>query len=180
MKFKNPLLVVTDMEVSKAFYREVLGLRVIMDFGANVTLTGGVCLQTKESWLRFIQAGKNDVSFCGRDAELYFEEDSFDDFVGKLNELDFIRYVHPVVEHPWGQRVIRFYDPDYHIIEVGENMETVCSRFLDSGMTAEEVAKRMDVPLKYVARCIRADEKHGIKSGLEPKPKRGRKKDGSV
>ena len=44
MKFKNPLLVVTDMERSKAFYREVLGLRVIMDFGANVTLTGGLCV----------------------------------------------------------------------------------------------------------------------------------------
>ena len=46
MKFKNPLLVVTDMEVSKTFYREVLGLHVNMDFGANITLTGGICLQT--------------------------------------------------------------------------------------------------------------------------------------
>lgn len=67
------------------------------------------------------------------------------------------------VEHPWAQRVIRFYNPDHHIIEVGENMETVCRRFLDTGMTAEEVAKRMDVPLKYVARCIRVGERHGIK-----------------
>ena len=70
MKFKNPLLVVTDMEASKAFYREVLGLRVIMDFGANVTLTGGICLQTKESWLRLIQAEKEEFSFWGRDTEL--------------------------------------------------------------------------------------------------------------
>ena len=31
MKFKNPLLVVTDLEVSKIFYREVLGLHVILD-----------------------------------------------------------------------------------------------------------------------------------------------------
>ena len=158
MKFKNPLLVVTNMEASKAFYREVLGLRVIMDFGANVTLTGGVCLQTKESWIHLLQAERDDVSFCGKDAELYF-----DAFIKKLNEMDSIHYVHPVVEHPWGQRVIRFYDPDHHIIEVGENMETVCRRFLDTGMTAEEVAKRMDVPLKYVARFIRAGERHGIK-----------------
>ncbi len=163
MKFKNPLLVVTDMDASKTFYREVLGLRVVMDFGANVTLTGGVCLQTKESWLRFIQAEKDTVSFCGMDAELYFEEDFFDDFTSKLQAMDSVRYVHPVVEHPWGQRVVRFYDPDRHIIEVGENMEMVCRRFLDTGMTAEEVAKRMDVPLKYVGRCLRAGEKHGVK-----------------
>jgi len=26
---------------------------------------------------------------------------------------------------PWGQRVIRFYDPDMHIVEVGESLESV-------------------------------------------------------
>lgn len=163
MKFKNPLLVVTDLEASKAFYKEVLGLHVILDFGANVTLTGGVCLQTKESWLALIQSERDEVSFCGMDAELYFEEDSFDAFLEKLSKMNSICYIHPVTEHPWGQRVVRFYDPDRHIIEVGENMETVCRRFLDCGMTAEEIAKRMDVPLKYVTRCIRAGEKHGVR-----------------
>ena len=54
MKFKNPLLVVTDMERAVAFYQAVLGLHKIMDFGANVTLTGGVCLQTLDSWRQFI------------------------------------------------------------------------------------------------------------------------------
>ena len=73
MKFKNPLLVVTDMEKSKRFYKEVLGLRVIMDFGANVTLTGGLCLQTKESWQEFIHAKEEDITFGGNNAEIYFE-----------------------------------------------------------------------------------------------------------
>lgn len=65
-----------------------------------------------------------------------------------------IHYVHPVKEHRWGQRVVRFYDPDGHIIEVGENMKMVCKRFLDSGMTPEQVAERMGVPPKYVRGCI--------------------------
>ena len=169
VKFKNPLLVVTDMERSKAFCREVMGLRVIMDFGANVTLTGGVCLQTKESWLELIQAEKSrqavrdGVVFGGLDAELYFEEDDFDAFIEKAEKLGFLEYVHPAVEHPWGQRVVRFYDPDRHVIEVGEKMETVCRRFLDAGMTAQEIAERMNVPIKFVNHCIRAGEKHGVK-----------------
>ena len=50
MKFKNPLLVVSDMDISVKFYKEVLGLRKIMDLGENVTLTGGFCIQTKEIW----------------------------------------------------------------------------------------------------------------------------------
>ena len=153
MKFKNPLLVVSDMEKSKKFYKDVLGLRVIMDFGANVTLTGGLCLQTKETWQEFINAKEEDVIFGGKNAEIYFEEDDFDAFAKKLKGLKNIDYVHPVIEHRWGQRVVRFYDPDRHIIEVGENVKMVCRRFLNCGMTEEEVAVRMDVPLKFVQAC---------------------------
>lgn len=147
MELKNPLLAVTDMERSLAFYEAVLGLRVIQDFGANKTLTGGLCLQTLETWGEFLGAAP--VSFGGHDAEIYFEEDRFDDFAQKLAGLA-ISYVHPVKEHAWGQRVVRFYDPDRHIIEVGENMTAVCRRFLDSGLTPEETAARMDVPVDYV------------------------------
>ena len=152
MKFKNPLLVVTDMQTSIEFYKNVLGLRVIMDFGANVTLTGGVCLQTKDTWSEFI--GTNDIRFCGNNGEIYFEEDDFDLFIKRLETFE-ISYVHPVKEHSFGQRAVRFYDPDNHIIEVGENIKTVCKRFLDSGMTAEQVAQRMDVPIKFVNSCMR-------------------------
>lgn len=150
MKFKNPLIVVSDMNVSINFYRQVLGLRVIMDLGANVTLTGGICLQALDSWQNFID-GKP-VSLGGNAGELYFEEDDFDVFVRKLEELN-IEYVHPVKEHRWGQRAVRFYDPDHHIIEVGENIKSVCRRFLDSGMTEQQTAERMDVPLKFVNAC---------------------------
>jgi len=50
MEIKNYMLVVTDIDKSVAFYRKVLGLHVIMDFGANKTLTGGLTLQTLETW----------------------------------------------------------------------------------------------------------------------------------
>ena len=154
MEFKGPLLVVTDMEKSKAFYREVLGLRVIMDFGANVTLTGGIFLQTKDTWKDFINVSADEIAFGGKDGELYFEEDDFDAFIDRIRGMEGIRYVHPVMEHQWGQRAVRFYDPDSRIIEVGENIQAVCRRFLDSGMTAEETAARMDVPMEFVNSCM--------------------------
>ena len=152
MKFKNPLLAVSDMDKSVEFYKNVLGLRVITDFGANKTLTGGLCLQTLETWEDFISTDK--VVFGNNSFEIYFEEDDFDTFTEKLSRMN-IHYVHPVKEHAWGQRVVRFYDPDCHIIEVGENIKTVCKRFLESGMTPEQTAERMDVPLKFVKGCIK-------------------------
>ena len=152
MKLKNSMLVVTDIDKTVEFYKKVLGLHVIMDFGANKTLTGGLSLQTIETYKDFI--GTSEISFGCNNFEVYFEEDDFDKFVNKLEKCD-IEYVHSIKEHSWGQRVVRFYDPDKHIIEVGENLKVVCKRYLDSGMTPEQVAERMDVPMKFVNACIR-------------------------
>lgn len=152
MKLKNPMLVVTDIDKSVEFYNKVLGLRVIADFGANKTLTGGLSLQTAETYKEFIE--NDNITFGGNSFEIYFEEDDFDRFLERLKNCD-IEYVHPVKEHSWGQRAVRFYDPNKHIIEVGENLKSVCRRFLDSGMTPEQVAERMDVPLKFVNICTK-------------------------
>lgn len=154
MKFSGPLIVVSDMKKSKLFYSEVLGLDVILDFGANVTLTGGVVLQTKDSWTGLIHKSKNEIFFGGNDSELYFEENDFDNFILKLRQIPDICYVHPVIEHSWGQRVVRFYDPDKHIIEVGENLNKVVRKFLNKGMSIENIATKMDVSIDYVKSCL--------------------------
>ena len=148
MQYGCTLIAVTDMERSRRFYQDVLGREVISDFGANVTLTGNIALQTWETWKEFIH--ERNISFGGNAFELYFEEDDIDGFMEKLNSMPKIEFVHPLLEHSWGQRVVRFYDPDHHIIEVGENMDIVIKRFLQSGLSVEETAKRMDVPVKYV------------------------------
>ena len=152
MKLNSTMLVVADIDRSVEFYKTVLGLKIISDFGANKTLTGGLALQTLNSYKEFIET--DNISFGGNNFEIYFEQDDFDKFTNRLQKCG-VEYVHPIKQHAWGQRVVRFYDPDRHIIEVGENMNAVCKRFLDSGMTPEQVAKRMDVPIKFVKKCMR-------------------------
>ncbi|MBR2372286.1 MAG: VOC family protein [Clostridia bacterium] len=152
MKMKNPMLIVADIDKSAEFYKKVLRLNVIMDFGANKTLTGGLVLQTLDTWQKFIDS--DDIFFGSNSFEIYFETDDFDAFAEKLKTCD-VQYLHPIKEHSWGQRVVRIYDPDRHIIEIGENIKTVCKRFLNSGMTPEQVAQRMDVPIKFVNSCMR-------------------------
>ena len=152
MQYKGPMLVVNDIDKSVEFYENILGMSVILDFGANKTLTGGLALQTAETYKDFIDGRA--LCFGGNDFELYFEEDDFDSFIQRLKIFK-IEFVHPVKEHAWGQRVVRFYDPDKHIVEVGENLKSVCRRFLESGMTPEQTAERMDVPLKFVNSCTK-------------------------
>lgn len=55
MTYQGVLIAVRDMEKSKRFYRDVLGLRVTEDFGANVALSGGIFLQTLNTWKALIR-----------------------------------------------------------------------------------------------------------------------------
>ena len=154
MKYVCTLIVVKDIEKSKKFYYDILGQEVIMDLGANVTLTGGFALQTSDSWENFTHKSHEEIAYGNNDAELYFEEDDMDNFVQKLGKFD-IKYVHPLKKHSWGQRVVRFYDLDKHIIEVGENIAVVAKRFIDNGMTVEQTAIRMDVPIEYIKSLLK-------------------------
>lgn len=152
MKDMAVMLVVSDINKSVEFYNKLFGLQVVADFGANKTLTGGLALQTQETYKKYIET--DTISYGGSNFELYFEVDDFDNFTNKLSGFDIV-YVHPIKTHSWGQRVVRFFDLDRNIIEVGENMKMVCRRFLDSGMTPEQVARHMDVPIQYVNDCIK-------------------------
>ena len=138
------------MKKAVAFYEEVIGDRVVMNFGENVQFSGGFALQEMKKWKSMIHNAK--VRRNGNDAELYFEEKDFDDFVEYLKEFPEIEYVHPVEEAPWGQRIVRFYDPDFHIIEVGEPMDAVIKRLFESGMTVEQVSEKSQYPIEYVKR----------------------------
>ena len=151
MRYISTLIAVRDLAASLRFYREALGMEVVQDFGANVVLSGGVVLQTLESWREFL--GGKPVSLRSHTGELYFEEADMDGFLERPKAMD-ISYVHPPLEHRWGQRVVRFYDPDGHIVEVGEDMTQVVKRFAAQGMTEEQVARRMDVSLDYVRECM--------------------------
>ena len=154
MKYKGTLLAVKNMERAKAFYNSVLELEVVMDAGANVELTGGVFLQTADTWINFIHKSPSDIIFENNAVELYFETDDMDSFITKIDKLSNISYIHPLLEHSWGQRAVRFYDLDNHIIEVAENIGMVIRRFIASGLTVEETAKRMDVDAQYIKSAL--------------------------
>ena len=155
MKYTCSLIAVADMEKSKQFYHDVLGINVVADFGANVTLDGGLVLQTLDTWTSFIRTDK--VVLPNNAGELYFEEEDMDAFCEHLKRFD-ICYVHPLFEHCWGQRVVRFYDPDRHIIEVGEKLDAVILRFMEQGLSAEETAIRMDIAVDYVTACLKKEQ----------------------
>ena len=148
MRLKNFLIVVDDIERSKKFYHDLFGLEVLVDFGGNVILTERLVLQERKIWDKLIE---QESKAGAADAELYFEENNLDRFLKKLDEYpEPIQYLNSLKEHDWGQRVIRIFDPDGHVIEVGESLEHVAQRYYQSGMSIEDVAKKVQLPLEHV------------------------------
>lgn len=121
MKLKNILIVVKDIEKSKQFYHDLFGLNPILDNDGNMILTEGLVLQDEKIWKNFL--GKETV-WKNNSCELYFEEREIEAFAQKLENLyPSIEYVNRLMTHSWGQKVIRFYDLDGNLIEVGTPVE---------------------------------------------------------
>lgn len=148
MEFKLALLAVKDVEVSKKFYSDLFEQKVVFDLGWNVTFSGGFAIQQNFAWLADLS--EEDVIEKSNNMELYFEVDDFDEFLEKLTSHPEVEYVHPPRKHEWQQRVVRIYDPDYHIIEIGESMAVIARRYLKEGLTAEETAKIIQHPIEFV------------------------------
>lgn len=117
MRLKNILIVVKDIEKSKKFYHDLFGLNTVLDNEGNMILTEGLVLQEENIWKDFL--GKA-VIHKNNSCELFFEEKNIEAFVEKLEKLyPEIQYVNKFMVHSWGQKVVRFYDLDGNLIEVG-------------------------------------------------------------
>ncbi len=117
MRLKHFLIVVKDIEISKQFYHDLFGLEMILDNDGNMILTGGLVLQEEKYWKEFL--GKEIIPE-NNSCELYFEETDIEGFIEELERYyPEVRYVNRLMTHSWGQKVIRFYDPDGNLIEVG-------------------------------------------------------------
>ena len=120
MKLKNILIVVKDIEKSREFYHKLFGIDLVLDNDGNMILTEGLVLQDEKIWRSFLN---KDIIPKSNSCELYFEEQDIESFIEKLERLyPKIEYVNHLMTHSWGQRVIRFYDLDGNLIEVGTPM----------------------------------------------------------
>ena len=117
MRLKNILIAVKDVEKSKKFYHDLFGLNTILNSDGKVILTEGLVLQDEKIWRECLN---KEVISKNHACELYFEEPDIEAFVEKLEELyPDVTYANRLMTHSWGQQIVRFYDLDGNLIEVG-------------------------------------------------------------
>ncbi len=156
MKYQSVCIAVKDINAARRFYEDLFGLKVYQDYGINISFDCGLSLQQEFDWL--LGLPKEQILHKSHNMELYFEEDDFDVFLKLLRQYPNIHYLgEGVKEQSWGQRTIRFYDLDGHVIEVGENLKSVVQKFLDSGMSLQQTSQRMDVSVQDLEKLLQEE-----------------------
>ena len=155
LKTCSTALFVKDIETSKKFYIDLLGMLIDLDFGKNVIFKNGFAIwEIQNNHIIPKSLGLDRISDPKITRfELYFETENLSDILKTLKNKN-VKFLHQIHEEPWGQQTIRFFDPDNHLIEIGESMRQFVSRFYNQGLTIEQVSKRTSVPMEDVKRLI--------------------------
>lgn len=151
IKFCSSVFLVKKIQTSREFYEGMLQQTVEVDHGECIGFVGGFAIWQIEYAYKIMATEYSDrlSSNENGNCELYFECDELDDMYKKLINKK-VAFMHDIIEHPWGQRGFRVYDPDQHIVEISESMTTVIKRYLNQEMKPAEVAKRTLMPLEIV------------------------------
>ncbi|MCY3410788.1 MAG: hypothetical protein INQ03_04035 [Candidatus Heimdallarchaeota archaeon] len=143
----------SDLEKSRYFYETILQLEVETDFTSVIFFKESIAIwEIKSAHLlsnTFGEAFFKKQKKPSFPFELYFEIRSFDTFIQQLQNYP-IDYIHDVYQEPWGQRTVRFYDPDKNIIEIGETLEEFINRMHQEGLSVEEIAEINGLNVKVI------------------------------
>ena len=155
LKYVGPLIVVENIARSRHFYEDILGQKVEIDFGPNVSFVGNFSIHLKSHFQELLGgAARVPVTKKAHNGELYFEADEIEAVYQDLKQAG-VEFIHGIQEQPWGQRVIRFYDPDGYVIESGETMEAAVGRLHRQGMTIEQVQAKTGMPIEFVQHVLK-------------------------
>ena len=151
MKFICSLITVSDIKRSRDFYENLLNQKVKYDFGENVTYNGDFAIHLRTHFKELID--NKEIRPGGNNFELYFEYDNLEQIVRKLKENKVI-FIHEIREQPWRQKVVRIYDPDKNIVEIGETMEYLSFRLFKESLTIEQISSITNMPVDFVEKSI--------------------------
>jgi catechol 2,3-dioxygenase-like lactoylglutathione lyase family enzyme len=155
IRYHSAVTFVRDIAISKEFYTKLLEQEVELDFGKNVILKGGLTLwEIQPDHIIPELLGLDTIgNKRGNRFELYFETKDIDKIYRKL-EKHGVEFLHSLHEEPWGQRTVRFFDPDRHLLEIGETLETFVKRLFDGNMTVEQISQKTKIPAGIVKQLL--------------------------
>lgn len=151
MKFHSSVIFVNDIEKSKDFYVQLLNQEIEHDFGKNVIFKNGLTIweiRPEHIISKTLETKGNANRF-----ELYFETELIEEKYKQIKSKN-IEFLHEIHEEPWGQRTIRFFDPDNHLIEIGEPLPIFIKNMNIKGLSAKQITEKSGVPIETISSIL--------------------------
>lgn len=153
LQFHSAVLFVEDIERSHRFYSQVLGLETEHDFGLNKSYTCGLSVwQIKPGHIVPDKLGKRYLGASNR-FELCLETEDIEQVYEQVKQSG-AAFLHELHEESWGQVSIRFFDPDGHLIEIGESLGTFIRRMHSKGMSIGQIHEKSGVPAHTIEKLL--------------------------
>lgn len=121
--FYNTIVFVKDIVLSRTFYEQVIGLKLEQDLNTIVFFENHFVIHNANALLETVYGKKPSANpLRGHDNLLvYFETDDLEESFRTVQAAG-VEIIHPIEMQAWDQCVFRCYDPDRHILEIGEAM----------------------------------------------------------
>lgn len=151
MKLNSSVIFVKDIERACYFYEKVLCLKVEHDFGKNVIFEGGLAIWQLNA--EHVIAQKLQIhARCNR-FELYFEDPNIEGVYNRLLK-EGVEFLHPIKQEMWGQKTIRFFDHDHHLIEIGEPLEVFVRNMYLEGLSISEIVEKSGIVQHTIVKLL--------------------------
>jgi len=152
IRYDSAVLITNNVEGMKRFYMDVLRQQLRFDFGRCQILECGISIWQPDENTAVMKAPGIGKGPNGR-LELCFDTEDFEEDVAHVM-LHCPKMLHGVAEEAWGQRTIRFFDPDGNLVELGESIPCFCRRLYREGMTVQQVAEKTGVDIDKVKEYV--------------------------
>jgi catechol 2,3-dioxygenase-like lactoylglutathione lyase family enzyme len=160
IQFKGPAAYVRDLDRSRRFYEDVLGLKVARVMAREgrpiaVAYTAGLSIwDAGDAFASIFGSSAPDARHADHPVwENAFEVQDVDAMYERAMAAQ-SRFAHPLRELHWGQRTFRVYDPDGNVIDVGETHAAAVRHMVAGGMSHTQVAEKISLPVETVERFV--------------------------
>lgn len=154
MNYVSTVLIVDNLKQSIKFFETLLGQQLLFSNSTSAIFESGITLQEKTAFVALLaKKPKPKIVAKSQSAALYFEEYNIEDFAASLKRKK-IEIVTPLTEQPWGQKIIRFFDPSGNLIEVGEPIKAVIKELYMKGESLEAIAKKVGYTVEAVQAAV--------------------------
>jgi catechol 2,3-dioxygenase-like lactoylglutathione lyase family enzyme len=140
IKYDSTALFTDDVRKSAEFYKDLIGLEILMDNVVHIAFTGGLNIWDKKSADSLIFGSPQPMPEGCRMELCFSSEDVEADY--KRMKSAGAEILNTLAEQPWSQLLFRIKDPDGNIVEIAESITDTFIRLKNSGLTLEQISEK--------------------------------------